>query len=205
MTRTGSRVLEVGANIGWHTLLVAERVGPSGRVVAFEPNPLAFTLLHLNIFVNGYWDRCRVEQLALSDSAGTADLHVVGSFLGSGRLRPFNAGDLAWHHQTDHSFQVRMSTLDEAVGDDPHFDILKIDVEGAEAQVFAGAAEFFKSNPRLSIILEFTPRHHGPEMLAWLRGEGFLLYSISRAGTLTPVIESELMRSLTSDILARRK
>jgi FkbM family methyltransferase len=205
MAHSGGRVLEVGANIGWHTLLLADRVGPEGRVVAFEPNPAAFELLHLNLFVNGFWRRCRLEQLALSDASGSAELHVVGSFLGSGRLVPFDEGDLAWHQQRDHSFSVKVATLDEAVADDPRFDIMKIDVEGAEPRVFAGATEFFAANPRLNIVLEFTPRQHGQELLDWLHGAGFALHWISRAGMTTPAVDRELLLARPSvDILASR-
>jgi FkbM family methyltransferase len=204
MVHTGFRVLEVGANVGWHTLLLAERVGPTGRVVAFEPNPEAFELLHLNLFVNGYWRRCRLEPVALSDTSGTEELHVVGSFLGSGRLQPFSESDLAWHRQGDHLFEVKVSTIDEAVADDPRFDVLKIDVEGAEPRVFAGATEFFAANPHLRIVLEFTPRQHGQELLDWLRTAGFELSAISRYGTLSRAVDKELLGRIAVDILASR-
>jgi len=204
MVHTGCRVLEVGANVGWHSLLVAERIGPSGRLVAFEPNPEAFELLHLNLFVNGYWDRCRLAPVALSDVSGTAKLHVAGSFLASGRLLPFSAGDLAWAQQRDHAFDVRMSTLDEAVADDPRFQVVKIDVEGAEPRVFAGAAEFFAANPHLQIVLEFTPKVHGQELLDWLRSAGFTLSAISRAGIPSPAVDRELLAKSSVDILASR-
>ncbi len=204
MVRTGCRVLEIGANVGWHTVLAAERTGPKGRVVAFEPNPEAFELLHLNLFVNGYWDHCRVERVALSEVSGKADLHVVGSFLGSGRLQPFTEGDLVWHQQDDHKFEVTTSTLDEAVRDNPRFDVVKIDVEGAEPRVFAGAAEFFAANPHLQMVMEFTPRQHGREMLDWLRGAGFILHSISRSGIPRRVLDGDLLAQKSVDILASR-
>jgi FkbM family methyltransferase len=204
MVHSGCRVLEVGANVGWHTLLVAERVGHGGRVVAFEPNPVAFELLHLNLFVNGYWDRCRLEPIALSDVPGTAELHVAGSFLGSGRLRPFTESDLAWSHQPEHTFEVRVSTVDEAVADDPRFDVVKVDVEGAEPRVFAGATEFFAANSHLRIVMEFTPSQHGPEMLEWLRAAGFTISSISRAGIPRPAVDHELLAESSVDILATR-
>ncbi|MDP9073038.1 MAG: FkbM family methyltransferase [Actinomycetota bacterium] len=204
LTRTGARVLEIGANVGWHTLLMAERIGPAGRLVAFEPNPEAFDLLHLNVFVNGYWDRCRLEPVALSDHIGMASLHVAGSFLGSGRLRPFSPSDLAWQHQDERHFDVEVTTLDQAVADDPRFDLVKIDVEGAEPRVFAGAADLLAANPHLKLVMEFTPNQHGPEMLDWLRAAGFTLWSISRAGFTRPAVDRELLAEVSVDILATR-
>jgi FkbM family methyltransferase len=202
LARTGHRILEVGANIGWHTLLAAERVGSTGRLVAIEPNPVPFDLLYLNVFVNGYADHCHLAQLALADAPGNATLHTAGSFLGSGRLEPFTAGELAWQRQPETVVDVEVSTLDELLGESLHFHVLKIDVEGAEPLVFAGGPQFFAENPALQMIMEFTPNRHGPELLDWLHEHRFCLYSISRLGIPERVSDQELLAGSARDIFA---
>jgi FkbM family methyltransferase len=204
MVRAGDHVLEVGSNIGWYALLAAERVGPKGRVSAFEPNPRAFELLHTNVFVNGLWERCCLDRRALSDHDGTATLHVAGSFLGSGRLRPFTAGDLAWQRQPDTAIEIETVTLDEALAGE-RIDLMKIDVEGSEPDVFAGGEKFFAENESLRLIFEYTPREHGPELLRWLRGERFELHTVNRLGR-TRALHDEhaLAEFATVDLLAVR-
>jgi FkbM family methyltransferase len=200
----GDHVLEVGSNIGWYTLLAAERVGPEGRVFAFEPNPTAFDLLQTNVFVNGLWDRCRLDRRALSDRDGTATLHVAGSFLGSGRLRPFTAGDLVWQQQPDSVIESEAVTLDEVLTGQ-EIDIMKVDVEGSEPDVFAGGDKFFAANESLRLVFEYTPGEHGPELLRWMRGQRFELHTINRLGRTRVLHDDEALAGcLNIDLLAVR-
>ena len=182
LVRSGSRVVEVGANIGWYTLLCAERVGPTGSVHSFEPNPRTFEILHTNVFINGLWDRCQLEQRALGRSPGQAMLRVPGTYSAGSNLRPSDPGALAWMHQNEIEVTVDVATLDDALGDNVHCDLLKIDVEGFEAEVFAGGEKFFAANPRLKVIMEFTPAQHGVAMLDWMRSDGRQIHEIDRFG-----------------------
>src|SRR5260221_14521456 len=65
--RPGQTVLDLGANIGWFTLLFARHVGAAGRVIAFEPGPLSNALLTANVMINGYADRVTVERKAVGE------------------------------------------------------------------------------------------------------------------------------------------
>lgn len=182
IVRPGSRVVEVGANIGWHTLIAAERVGPHGLVKAFEPNPRLFDLLHVNVFVNNLWGHCFVEQSAVGRAVGKAVLRVPGTFSGGGNLRDPEPSALFWMHQDETEITVNVTTLDEALADNLHYDVLKLDVEGFEAEVFEGGRAFFAANPDLKIIMEFTPRQHGEAMLQWITSQGKHIHTIDRFG-----------------------
>ena len=67
--RPGQTCLDIGANAGYHSILLADLVGPTGRVVAFEPNPVVLPKLRTNISLNpGIASTIRLEEVALSDT-----------------------------------------------------------------------------------------------------------------------------------------
>ena len=205
LVRPGSRVIEIGANIGWHTLTCAERVGPGGLVRAFEPNPRIFDILHTNIFVNAFWDRCVLEQRALGRSAGEAVLRIPGSFSGGANLRDRDASALAWMHQDDVNVTVEVTTLDLALADNLSYDVMKIDAEGFEPEIFAGGESFFDANPGLKMIMEFTPSMHGTDMLEWIAGRGLHVHAIDRLGRTHRIGDTaSLMHHMSVDLFITR-
>jgi FkbM family methyltransferase len=128
IAKPGWTVVDVGANIGMFTIWEARR---GARVIAYEPHPRAFTNLLTNLDANGVGQLVTCHQLAIASSAGTAWLAA-------------DAGATAAQLTADRSrqgFEVETVTLDEslaAYGLD-HIDLLKVDVEGAELNVIAGA------------------------------------------------------------------
>jgi FkbM family methyltransferase len=205
LVHPGSRVVDVGANIGWHTLISAERVGPSGHVRSFEPNPHTYEFLHSNIFMNGLWDRCTAIQSALGRAEGEAILRTPGTYTGGANLREKDTGALNWMAQSDEEVTVKVMKLDDALSDNLRYDVLKIDVEGYEAEVFGGAEEFFAANPNLKVIMEFTPGQHGQAMLDWMTGQGFRPHTIDRFGR-THAVDSpvSLLQGMSFDVLLSR-
>jgi FkbM family methyltransferase len=206
LVRPGDRVLDIGANIGWFTLLAAERVGPMGVVHAFEPQPRLATLLHRSVFANGLDGRCTLHQIALGTERGRADLYVVQGKFGGGRLLPITEGELAWMNAKEAStVSVEVRQLDEVLAADPHVDLIKIDVEGFERPVFDGASEVFKASPMLKMITEFVPQVHGEEMLDFLRSAGFVLHRIGRFGQTRAVHDDrDLMSEVVVNLFAAR-
>src|SRR5262249_15912979 len=81
----GDVVLDLGANLGYYTLLFARRVGPTGKVFAFEPDPDNFALLEENVARNGY-DNMVLARKAASDKSGTAQLYRSADNQGDQRL-----------------------------------------------------------------------------------------------------------------------
>ncbi len=132
MVRPGHTVLDVGAHVGYYTLLASELAGVTGQVVAFEPDPDNVRFLERHVRLN----RCvnvTVERAAVAASDGEASFER-GSGTGTGHLGA--AGDLT----------VRTLALDAYVrrhGLRP--DVVKIDVEGAEAEVLAGAESMLRT------------------------------------------------------------
>jgi FkbM family methyltransferase len=133
--RPGDVAMDIGANMGLWSLRMAERVGSAGRVLAFEPGPLTQTRLRDNIALSGF-GQIEVHALALGADACTLTLHTPAD---SGSAS-FGAADDAALAQ-----EVPVERLDrvwEAAGR-PDVRLVKMDTEGAEAQVLDGATAFF--------------------------------------------------------------
>jgi FkbM family methyltransferase len=148
--RPGMTVLDVGAHQGLYTLLASKRVGPQGRVVAFEPSPRERKYLRTHLRLN----RCKnvqVESVALGRESGSGELFLVeGMESGCNSLRPPNVDEPTT------KVAVEIRTLDESLARlaIQRVDFMKIDVEGAELDVFRGAKALFEHHPRPLILAE---------------------------------------------------
>ncbi len=145
VVREGSVVFDIGANVGFYTLLASVLVGARGRVFAFEPLPRNLRYLKEHLQINGIRNVSVIEG-AVSDCDGVADFEE-GRTHSMGRLAP--CGRLA----------VRTVSLDEMMkrGELPPPDCMKIDVEGGEKLVLTGARVLL-GNTRPNIFLAT----HGP-------------------------------------------
>jgi FkbM family methyltransferase len=128
LLREGMTVLDIGANVGFFSLLIAQRVGKTGRVYAFEPVPSIFARLKENIALNGFENIVPV-QIAISSSSGRANMAV---YHGSSSLFRRVSGEVV---------EVPIERLDDFVEGEgiERVDAIKLDVEGAELHVIRGA------------------------------------------------------------------
>lgn len=136
----GETVIDIGANIGFYTLLLGRLVGPAGRVLAFEAMPALAAVAVRSVHENGFEDRCTVHNVALSDRAGMA------RFRHAPKTMNFGGGHLAPQDPTpaDHvDVQVRLARLDDYMPT-TRCSFIKIDVEGAEPKVFLGAGDLLR-------------------------------------------------------------
>ena len=147
--------LDVGANVGLYTVLMARHLRPGRRVLAVEPTANALRRLHANLARNGVGgERAEVFEGVVSDREGTLTLHTI-----EGREEYSTIGEMS-HPYTEGvayaSVEVPATTLDALVaarGLDPGF--MKVDVEGAEAAVFGGATAVL-SGPRPVVLSELS-------------------------------------------------
>lgn len=179
LLQPGMSFCDVGAQMGYYTLLGAARIGQTGRLHAFEPNPRAASLLRRSISLNGLGGIVTLHEAAAGAEAGTARLVVDPHFPGGATMaRPARA--------TEPFHDVPMLTLDQAMADVPELHVLKIDAEGAEPLVLAGARGLIARSPRLAVILEFyttMPLPQGPlEFLRRMQADGFALEVVDPSG-----------------------
>jgi FkbM family methyltransferase len=149
----GAVFLDVGAHIGYDSLKAAKRVGPAGRVVAFEPNPATASQLRENI-ATSVIDNVIVQEIACADAETTLTFFdSTGGNSGSSSLAAQNAGP------ANRQFTVKARPIDAVVKELGlhRVDVLKADVEGAELLVLKGSRETLLRFKPL-VLLEVVPR-----------------------------------------------
>jgi FkbM family methyltransferase len=186
----GMIFLDIGANVGQYTLLGSQRVGPGGKVHAFEPHPILWSVLSRNIGLN----RCAnvvCDSLAVAEREGVQPLfHGPPDRAGETALVPCEG-------QTEFT-QVRTVTVDSYLRSHmiAQVDLIKIDVEGAELRVLEGATNLLTRGAGLTLILEFNDGaahrfgHSVGDVASFLRARGFALYRL-QTGELRPYMPLE--------------
>ncbi len=157
--KAGGVFFDIGANVGYYTILASRLVGSGGKVVAFEPLPRNIEFLRQHIDLNAAAN-VTLKPFAVSEKKG-----IVRFALGP---------DSAMGHIGDEGeLEVATTTIDDIVSElDITPDVMKIDVEGAEREVFLGAASMFETAK--PVIFLST---HSDELRGWclehLRGLGY--------------------------------
>ena len=150
VVKTGATVLDVGANLGAYTLLLAQWVGASGCVHAFEPAPASREGLIRHLVLNGVAERVTVHPEALSDGQRTARFRSVG-MQGDNRLLAPDANE---------GIAVTTTSIDAfCTAGALHPSFIKLDVEGAELDVLKGArATIASAGDSLALFVEMHPQ-----------------------------------------------
>jgi len=150
----GMNVIDLGAHIGYYTLLAAKLVGEEGKVFAFEPEPRNYALLLRNIEVNSYKNVVAVRKAAFSRT-GKVDLLLSQYSAAHSLYHPVNL------YQTVNSADaivVDAISLDEFFENrDCSIDVIKMDIQGAEMAAVMGMSQTLKKNDNLKIFTEFWP------------------------------------------------
>lgn len=155
--RPGMVCVDVGANLGYFTMLLADLAGPSGAVLAFEPNPRLLELCKSSLSANGFRDRAVATGLAASDRDGQ-DVQLTFDL-----ASPMNGTITGGNHAG--ATTVRTVRLDTACANLPRVDFFKIDVEGAEELVWDGMQGLLDKNPNATVVMEWNAKRNGAERL----------------------------------------
>jgi len=207
--RPGMCVVDAGANIGLYAAAAAGKVGPAGTVIAIEPNPRNSDLMRETVRINRL-ENVRIFQAALSNATGTGRLYLGDDNVGDCRIFPCE--------DERKTVAVPTVTLDDLVAREqiPPIDVMKIDIQGAEAFAFDGMRNALAASPRIRILMEFWPwgiRRSGrdpAELLRGFRELGFSIYDVPRSsGRAVPVTDDlplaamSLFRQYASLLLQR--
>ena len=179
--KTGNIVVDIGANIGLHTLNMARIVGNTGQVFAFEPDPSNFKILEKNVKINNY-QNIILEQRAVGDKHERTTLYQ-SDHPGMHRIFPQTK-------QAKGQVKVELISLDKYFIDSnlaDRINFIKIDVEGLEFSVLQGMKNILKNNKKIRILFEFMPKNimeagFTPiELLNYLISHNFKLYCIDES------------------------
>lgn len=178
----GDVAFDLGANIGYVTMHLAQYVGPSGKVYAVEPSPRNFQILKRSVEVNGVEDRVEIQQLAISSSSGTRKLNISAES---------NLNSFAETKYTKKTIDVKTTSIDDffALRRFPNF--IKMDIEGAEVDALAGIDGILsESDKPLKILMEVHPMYYNGDdfarQLNRLFDRGFTTKYLVSAGSARP-------------------
>jgi FkbM family methyltransferase len=211
--RPGDTVIDVGANVGYHTLAMASAVGSSGTVHAFEANPDVMRLLRATMFVNrlSSWvgtGRVNLYEKAVLDKPGIVVLASAPGHFGSGHV--FTDGR-SYEPAYSTRVEVPATTLDSAITDRVgKVDFIHMDIEGSEPLALRGGLALIERSPGIKIIIEWSvgmlrARGDVGEFVAWLVQLGFRFWLIKAEGGLTSIDPSSLPTLPHCDLILSRK
>ena len=182
VVRPGMRVVDIGANCGYFTLLACKAVTRSGSVVAIDANPRMCELMENSVSVNGYHGRAKVVQAAVMAEEGILRFAVPRRYKGSASYVR-DALDFTAFNETHEVIEVRAAPLEVLAGPE-RIDVLKIDAEGAEPIILKAALPWLSTMEGLRMIVEYAPISFAAQMAA-----GDFLDMIERAGFRISVID----------------
>lgn len=181
--RPGMNAIDIGANIGFFSMLAASLVGPSGSVLAVEPNGGNARLAEASRRLNGF-AHMRVLQAAAGREPGMLSLNTSFS---NGTTSALEEGFIL------HAETVGCIAIDQIVTPGRQIHLIKLDVEGAEYNALLGCQQILRRD-RPVLVFEFGPGQlpgisgvTGPQLLEWIIGQGYVLEVIRPDGGTDPV------------------
>jgi len=147
----GHKVIDVGAHLGYHTLVIASIVGQQGIVFSLEPNPGIFKMLYETVMINGYKDFVKVFQKAALDKSTKLQFiwnsdHPQGAHVLLSNIQP----------TLSNIVEVDTVLLDDIAAEHLPINLIKIDAEGVEPLALNGAKKILSNSPDLKIIMEWN-------------------------------------------------
>jgi FkbM family methyltransferase len=181
--RVGMRVADVGAHFGYHTCIMASAVGRTGHVHAIEANPRMASLLRKTIAANGFYDFVTCHEVVVGDRSGEVDFHMFRGLTGSSSVLPMKETAARYGDAVDVD-RLKCEPLDAIIADGT-LDAMKIDCEGSEPAIIAGAQRLLNQPVLRHIFLEYSPyfytdRERPVRMFADLERMGFRFEVIAR-------------------------
>jgi FkbM family methyltransferase len=193
---TGATFVDIGANIGWFTLRAAARVGPTGRVIAFEPRTATSANLVASVEDNGFSEWVEVHRVALGAAAGRQFIGTNEAARNPGGTWFLPDAEMVERFRSAGAMvqETRVETLDEVIGGRT-VDVIKIDVEGAEPLIFSAGRETLRASRPLIMseinqpALAAVSRMSAMDYIACLGDLGFECREFGEDGDIGPLLD----------------
>lgn len=209
--KPGMRVVEVGANVGYYTLLACQQIGARGSLLAFDANPSMAKIVTDNLNINGYSGIAKVICKAAYSEAATLSFdvfadHIAGSTLFIDEASATSRGD------TFQTMQVEAVRIDDMIAPGERIDFIKIDAEGAELHVLQGAERVLRENAEIKLVVEHSPSmlahvHPGSASIVfdYVTALGFQVFRIDHESRLIPSSFEQLAEAGHCDVVLSRR
>lgn len=204
LLRKGDTVLEVGTNLGYYTVLMADAVGISGSVIGLEANARMVSMANKSLAINNFSGHARVLHRAATDSPGPVSFVSSRMNSGAGHIEVLAVAPFE-DAVTSEVEGVRLDDLGTA-----RVDFLRLDAEGSESAILHGATQVIADNPGLVICMEWSPvqiasRTSVPDFVDWMVSLGFRFWKIGKDARLS-AIDAQILKTLDhTDIVACRR
>lgn len=192
--KEGNVVVDVGAHIGYYTLIFAKLVGANGTVFAFEPDPIIFPLLKKNVEINEYKNVILIQK-GVSNIQETVQFNYCQD--DKGRFMTPGGNQLG---------QIDFIRLDDYFKNyDGRIDFIKMDIDGADGKALQGMSGLLSKNKNIKIVTEFWPiglKRSGMEPAEYLKllfRHGFTLYDIKKQEKIEPDHIARLLETYSLD------
>lgn len=201
LVRPGMKVVDVGANLGYFTLLMADLVGPTGHVYAFEPNIDLARRMTQSLAINGFEGVATVHEQALADGEIDVLLVVPTDEPKNGHLLPADHPISA--DQATESRLIRTRRLD-SYGELLDADLIKIDADTSELVIWHGMTGILQTHRPLTIVLEFARMRYADPggFIEQILADGFTLAVITLEAGIQPTTPAAILAaSPTEDVM----
>ncbi len=204
LIRPGDRIVEVGANLGYYTVLMADAVGPTGSVLALEANPRLADLAQRSLALNGLDDRAQVLAQAALDRSGTVSFVTSRTVSGGGHVAVLDQPPFA----DSEVIEAPAARLDDLI--QGRVDLIRMDAEGSEPFVMTGAERILSDTPDIVVCMEWSPvqiasRTDPAAFVDRMAADGFRFWRMERDAGLTPLSADALKASGHTDVVASRR
>ena len=207
--RPGMNVVDVGANIGFYSLLAAKNIGNDGQLTCFEANPELAEIVFDNIAINGYMSNTTVVSKAAFSESTTLEFNIYNKFMGSSSLWADEAATALFQDEI-RTIKVEAISLDEYFPKGHKIDFIKIDAEGAEPYILKGARRILNENKSIQVLMEFSTvmiqAAYGSveDYYQEIKSYGFEIYRINPDSTLQALSQDEAVKTAHCDVLLKK-
>jgi FkbM family methyltransferase len=175
----GMVIVEIGSNIGYHTIHMANKVGEKGHIYALEPNPSTYEILVKNLDANGLLHRTTI----LNKGVFNKNARIV---LRTSPVRRAHATLVrpTWTSYSSNGVEVEVVDAQELFEQIGRIDLIRMDAEGSEQHIIKCAETYLRKANSLQVVLEFAPPYLEDPigLLSTIRSLGFRIFQIRKGG-----------------------